>query len=206
MTIGFDLDLTLVDSRPGIAATYRALSEVDGVPIDVDAVVRRIGPPLEHELAYWYPAAEVPAAVDRYRALYRLHAITPSLALPGAAEAFAAVRAAGGTVIVVTAKKGELADLHLRHLGLVPAEVYGLAWADGKAEALRGAGALAFVGDHAADMAAARTAGVLGIGVPTGPCSPADLIDAGADVVLKDLRDFPAWLSQIRVGHEVSGS
>jgi phosphoglycolate phosphatase len=105
MTIGFDLDLTLVDSRPGIAATYRALSEVDGVPIDVDAVVRRIGPPLEHELAYWYPAAEVPAAVDRYRALYRLHAITPSLALPGAAEAFAAVRAAGGTVIVVTAKK-----------------------------------------------------------------------------------------------------
>jgi phosphoglycolate phosphatase len=206
LTIGFDLDLTLVDSRPGIAATFRALGAADGVRIDVDAVVRRIGPPLEHELAHWYPADEVPAAVDRYRALYRRHAITPSPALPGAAEALAGVRAAGGTAVVVTAKKGDLAWLHLRHLGLAPAEVYGLAWADGKAAALRRAGALAFVGDHVADMAAARTAGVLAIGVPTGPCSPAELTGAGAEVVLRDLRDFPAWLTQIRVGHEVSGS
>jgi phosphoglycolate phosphatase len=206
ITIGFDLDLTLVDSRPGIAATYRALSAADGVPIDVDAVVRRIGPPLEQELAHWYPAGEVPAAVERYRALYPRHAITSSPALPGAAEAVAAVRAAGGTVVVITAKKTALAELHLRHLGLAPAHLYGLAWANGKADALREANALAFVGDHVADMAAARTAGVLAIGVATGPCSPAELRAAGAELVLRDLRDFPGWLTQIRVGHEVSGS
>jgi phosphoglycolate phosphatase len=108
-------------------------------------------------------------------------------------------------VLVLTAKKDELADLHLRHLGLVPDELRGLAWADGKAAALRAAGALAYVGDHVADMAAARAAGVLGIGVTTGPCTAAELGTAGADVVLADLRRFPAVLARIRLGRGVSG-
>jgi phosphoglycolate phosphatase len=204
-TVGFDLDMTLVDSRPGIAATYRALSARTGVLIDVELATGRLGPPLEHELAEWFPAGQVAAAADTYRALYPSHAIEPTVALPGAAEAFAAVRAAGGQVLVVTAKKGELARLHLRHLDLVAAEVHGLAWAAGKAEVLRAAGALAYVGDHIADMAAARSAGVFGVGVASGSCSPGELAKAGADVVLDDLRGFPPLLAQIRLGRGVSG-
>jgi phosphoglycolate phosphatase len=206
VNVGFDMDMTLVDSRPGIGATFRELGARDDVPIDVEAVVGRLGPPLEHEISRWYPPDAVPAAVLRYRALYPTHAIGPSPALPGAAEAFAAVRAAGGRVIVVTAKKDDLAWLHLRHLDLVPDEVYGLAWEDGKARALRAAGVVAYVGDHVADIASARAAGALAVGVPSGPCSAAELAEAGADVVLDDLRAFPAWLAQIRVGRGVSGS
>ncbi|OLB75512.1 MAG: haloacid dehalogenase [Actinobacteria bacterium 13_2_20CM_2_71_6] len=200
ITVGFDLDMTLVDSRPGIAATCRALSAQTRVHIDTDAVVSRLGPPLEHEMAYWYPAEQVPSAVARYRALYPMHAIVPSRTLPGAVEAIAAVHAAGGRVLVVTAKIGELAELHLRHLGLAIDEVRGLAWADGKAQALREAGAVAYVGDHVADMKAARAAGVYGVGVRTGPCSAAELAEAGADVVLPDLRGFPPLLAQIALG------
>jgi phosphoglycolate phosphatase len=202
--VGFDLDMTLVDSRPGIAAAFRRLAELDGVPIDVEAAIGRLGPPLEDELSHWYPPDEVAGAVARYRALYPTYAVEPSPALPGGAEAFAAVREAGGRVIVVTAKKTELAWLHLRHLDLIPAEVYGLAWLDGKARALREAGASAFVGDHIADMASARAAEVLAVGVVTGPCSRAELAEAGADVVLDDLRGFPPWLARIRVGRGVS--
>ena len=33
-TVGFDLDMTLIDSRPGIAATYQELSARTGVAID----------------------------------------------------------------------------------------------------------------------------------------------------------------------------
>jgi len=203
-TVGFDLDMTLVDSRPGIAATFRLLSQLTGVEIDTALVVSRLGPPLEHEMANWYPPADVGLAVDRYRTLYPEHAVAPSPALPGAAEAIDAVHAAGGRVLVLTAKKGELAELHLRHLGMVADEVRGLAWADGKAAALRAAGALAYVGDHVADMAAARAAGVVGIGVTTGPCSAAELVDAGADAVLADLRGFPSLLARIRLGRGVS--
>ena len=203
-TVGFDLDMTLVDSRPGIAAAFRQLSALTGVPIDADLAVTRLGPPLEHEIAHWYPAEQVPAAVDRYRALYPDHAVAPSPALPGAAEALEAVRAAGGRVLVLTAKKGELADLHLRHLGLVADELRGLAWADGKAAALRESHAVAYVGDHVADVAAARAAGVFAVGVTTGPCSMAELVEAGADAVLSDLRGFPALLAQILLGRRVS--
>ena len=56
MTVGFDLDMTLVDSRPGIRASMRALTEETGVPVDVDVVINRLGPKLEWELAHWFPA------------------------------------------------------------------------------------------------------------------------------------------------------
>ena len=101
--VGFDLDMTLVDSRPGIAATYRALSARTGVFVDADAAVARLGPPLAHEMANWFPPDQVDAAVTAYRQLYPAHAIEPSHPLPGAADALAAVRKSGGRTLVVTA-------------------------------------------------------------------------------------------------------
>jgi phosphoglycolate phosphatase len=203
-TVGFDLDMTLIDSRPGIAATYRALCEATGVPVDIDLVVSRLGPPLEQEMAHWFPADQVAGAIARYRALYPVHAIAPSRLLPGAAEAVAAVRERGGRVMVITAKRTDLARLHLEHLGLAVDGVEGLAWKEGKARALLAAGAIGYVGDHVADMAAAVAAGVPGIGVSTGPCSAAELAAAGAKFVLSDLTLFANCLADIRVGPEVS--
>ncbi|MGW5985835.1 HAD family hydrolase [Streptomyces anulatus] len=195
LTVGFDLDMTLVDSRPGIAAAYRALSAETGVPIDVDLVVSRIGPPLETELAHWFPADRVAAAADRYREIYPDHAIAPSTALAGARESVAAVRALGGRAIVVTAKYEPNAKLHLAHLGIEPDTVVGWLWAEAKGEALREHGAQVYVGDHTGDVRGARVAGALSVAVTTGPCDAAELRTAGADVVLEDLTGFPAWLA-----------
>src|SRR5439155_14394852 len=118
-----------------------------GVHIDAEAAVARLGPPLEFELARWFPAAEVPAAVEAYRALYPAYAITPSVPVPGAAAAVDAVRARGGRVIVITAKKGPLARLHLDHHGLAVDALVGLAWAEGKTAALREHRVVLYVGD-----------------------------------------------------------
>jgi phosphoglycolate phosphatase-like HAD superfamily hydrolase len=41
--VGFDLDLTLIDSRPQILASFRELSEETGVAIDVDVIAARLG-------------------------------------------------------------------------------------------------------------------------------------------------------------------
>ncbi|MBW3705654.1 HAD family hydrolase [Streptomyces griseus] len=194
-TVGFDLDMTLVDSRPGIAAAFRVLSAETGVPIDVDLVVNRLGPPLETELAHWFPADRVPAAAARYRELYPDHAIAPCTALPGARESVAAVRALGGRAIVVTAKFATHAKLHLAHLGIEPDTVDGWLWAEAKGEALREHGAQVYVGDHTGDVRGARVAGALSVAVTTGPCDAAELRTAGADVVLEDLTGFPAWLA-----------
>ncbi|MFI2368274.1 HAD family hydrolase [Streptomyces sp. NPDC018833] len=193
-TVGFDLDMTLIDSRPGIHAAYRALSAETGVWIDADLAVTRLGPPLEQELACWFPDELIQEMGDRYREIYPEHAIAPTLAMPGAREAVEAVRALGGRAIVVTAKHEPNAKLHLAHLGIDPDEVVGWLWAEAKAEALREHGASVYVGDHIGDVRGARVAGALSVAVPTGPCDADELREAGADVILDDLTAFPDWL------------
>ncbi|QLE73488.1 HAD family hydrolase [Streptomyces rectiverticillatus] len=193
-TVGFDLDLTLVDSRPGIRAAYASLVAATGTAIDIDLVVSRIGPPLEQELAHWFPEERVAEAAALYVAAYPEHGITPSPALPGAREAVAAVREQGGRAVVVTAKNARNARLHLDHLGIEPDVLVGSLWAEAKAGALREHGADVYVGDHVGDVRGARAAGALSVAVTTGPCGAQELRAAGADVVLPGLADFPGWL------------
>jgi phosphoglycolate phosphatase len=200
--VGFDLDMTLIDSRPGIRAAWLALSARTGVYVDADLAITRLGPPLRQEMGHWFPADQVDQAVTEYRALYPDYAVTPSPPTPGAREALAAVRSLGLRVVVVTSKLGRLAHLHLDHLGLPADEVAGDLFAEGKAAALIEYGVRWYVGDHVGDMVAARTAGVPGIGVATGPCSADDLRTAGAAYVLPDLTGFPALLREIAVGPE----
>ncbi|MFF3503657.1 HAD family hydrolase [Streptomyces sp. NPDC003247] len=194
-TVGFDLDMTLIDSRPGIHATYTALAERTGVHIDADLAVTRLGPPLAEELAHWFPAERIADVAGLYRELYPSYAIIPTLAMAGAREAVEAVHAAGGRVVVVTAKWEPNAKLHLEHLGIDADAVVGDLWAEQKAAALREHGAGVYVGDHVGDVRGARAAGALAVSVATGPCGAEDLAGAGADVVLPDLTAFPDWLT-----------
>lgn len=194
LTVGFDLDMTLIDSRPGIREAYRALAAETGTHIDADLAITRLGPPLEQELRHWFPEERIQEMGDRYREIYPTYAIAPSLAMPGAPEAVAAVRSHGGRAIVVTAKHEPNAKLHLAHLGIEADAVIGWLWAEAKAEALIEHDAAVYVGDHTGDVRGARTADALSVAVATGPCDAAELRAAGADVVLTDLTEFPAWL------------
>ncbi|MER6530383.1 HAD family hydrolase [Streptomyces sp. NPDC001508] len=198
LTVGFDLDMTLIDSRPGIHACYTALAERTGTHIDADLAITRLGPPLADELVNWFPAEQVAPMADLYREMYPAIAIAATPAMPGAREAIAAVRASGGRAIVVTAKYEPNAKLHLSHLGMEPDAVVGDLWAERKAEALREHGASVYVGDHVGDVRGARTAGALSVAVATGPCDAEELRGAGADVVLDDLSAFPRWLTGYR--------
>lgn len=192
-TIGFDLDMTLIDSRPGIRAVYELLRDQTGVFIDVDLVVSRLGPPLAWELGHWFPAEHVPAMADRYRAMYPEVAVPRIVAMPGALEALLAAGEVG-RAIVVTAKHAPNALLHLDHLRLPHDAVVGDAWRDQKAAALVREAADTYVGDHVHDMDAARIAGVVAIAVTTGPSSAADLTSAGADHVVDSLAAVPTLL------------
>ncbi|MGW2691050.1 HAD family hydrolase [Streptomyces sp. NPDC001296] len=196
LTVGFDLDMTLIDSRPGIHACYRELSARTGTYIDADLAITRLGPPLVDELVNWFPAERIDEMADLYRAMYPAVAIAATPALTGAREAIEAVRAAGGRAIVVTAKYEPNAKLHLEHLGIEPDEVIGDLWAEQKAEALLEHAAGVYVGDHVGDVRGARKARAYSVAVATGPCPAEELRAAGADVVLADLTEFPAWLTE----------
>lgn len=194
LVVGFDLDMTLVDSRPGIYATFVRLIAETGAPIDPDVAIARLGPPLEQELAAWVPADQIDALADRYRELYGEIGIAGTTALPGAAGALAAVRVAGGTTLVVTAKYGPNAHKCLAHTELAVDHVVGSRHGPQKGEALHEHGAAIYVGDTLPDIHAAHVAGAVAVAVPSGPVSFEELTDAGADVVLASLVGFPAWL------------
>jgi phosphoglycolate phosphatase len=194
LVVGFDLDMTLIDSRPGIAATLTALAEETGTTIDADLAVSRLGPPLEDEMARWFPADEVPAVSDRYRELYADLGVPGICLLDGAADSVAAVRAARGRVVVVTAKFEPNAVACLDYVGLAVDAVCGWRHGPDKGVALAEHGAAVYVGDTPTDVAGARGVGIVAVGVATGPHSPGELHAAGADGVLDSLTEFPAWL------------
>ena len=147
LVVGFDLDMTLVDSRPGIAATIAALAAETGTRIDADVVVGRLGPPLEDEMAHWFPSDAVPAVSDRFRELYADVGVPGTVLLDGAAESVAAVRSAGGGVVVVTAKFESNAVACLDHVGLAVDAVCGWRHGPDKGLALAEHGATVYVGD-----------------------------------------------------------
>jgi phosphoglycolate phosphatase len=191
--VGFDLDMTLIDSRRAILASYAELARETATAIDLDQVDCRLGIKLEDEVAFWFPPGECAVAAQIYRKHYVRLAPELTTALPGAAEALAAVRAAGERVAILTAKHPISVEPSLRAVGLAADELFTFVHGPEKAAVLRRLDAAAYVGDTPPDMAAAVQAGTRGVGVTTGSFAVADLADAGAEVVLHSLEQFPGW-------------
>ncbi|MFC5286964.1 HAD family hydrolase [Actinokineospora guangxiensis] len=195
MVVGFDLDMTLIDARPGMVAVMRTLAEESGLPLDAEHFGANLGPPLDEVLrGFEAPEERIPALVARWRELYPRVVISATTPMPGAADALAAVHALGGRTMVVTGKHGPNASLHVEHFGWRVDVVVGGLWAAAKGDVLREHGAAVYVGDHEGDVLGAKAAGALAVAVPTGPCDADMLLAAGADVVLADLTEFPDWL------------
>jgi phosphoglycolate phosphatase-like HAD superfamily hydrolase len=195
--VGFDLDMTLIDSRRAILASFASVAADTGVAIDPAGVTSRLGIKLEDELAYWFPPGEIAEAVRVYRAHYLRLAGPLTSRLPGAAEALAAVRAAGAPAVVITAKYELTARLSLEGVGLSADELFADAHGPEKGAILKAIGAAVYVGDTPADMAAAAAAGAHAVGVATGSFTAADLRAAGAADVLSSLADFPPLYRKI---------
>lgn len=198
--LGFDLDMTLVDSRPGLVETLAALERECGEPRlshpgTVDAL---FASNVDLAFAEWFGPERSPVLADRFRDLYASVGVVGTDLLPGAQEAVATARAAGVRVIVVTAKFGPNAVRCLDHVALAVDAVFGRLHGTQKSEVLRAHGAFAYLGDTTADMVAARTAGATAVGVTTGPANADELWAAGAEVVLSSLAEFPAWWATSR--------
>ena len=198
LTVGFDLDMTLVDSAPGIRASMSALALETGVPIDADVVISRLGPKLEWEIAQWFPEDQVEHMCERYRAHYWDHCVGDgTLLLGGARAAVKAVHDDRGQAVVITAKSEALAIRCLGSVGLHVDAIVGHVHGDEKRDALIEHAAGIYVGDTVTDIKSALDASVIAVGVATGPDDTRTLLGAGADIVLDSLAEFPAWLATI---------
>ncbi len=193
--VGFDLDLTLVDTRARILAAAVAAFTDLGADVPAEAIVPHLGIPLADKVAALAPDLDVAAFVAAYRDHYHRPDAPPAPAMPGALAALTAVRAAGERTLVVTAKVGWMGEQAVAEAGLVPQldAIHGDLFATAKAGALLAEDAWAYVGDHPGDIAAARAADAIAVAVATGAHDETALRAAGADVVLASLLDFVPW-------------
>jgi phosphoglycolate phosphatase len=193
--IGFDLDMTLVDSADAIVDAVAHTFRRYGVEIDEPAVRATVGLPLDRVFPDYIPTVPYAEALEVYRARYLSHGLAMQTLLPGAREALERTTADGYRIAVISAKK----DTHVRavlvEVGLdeLVSDVIGERFAETKSDALRELGALVYVGDHVGDITGALGAGAVAVGVATGPTSAADLAAAGADVVLDDLTGYSGF-------------
>ena len=193
--IGFDLDMTLVDSADAIVDAIEHTCRAYGVEIDDAAVRAGVGLPLDRVFPDYIPDVPYADALELYRARYLSHGLAMQVLLPGARESLEAVAGDGGRILVVSAKKDSHVRAVLEEVGLshlVP-DIVGERFAETKSDALREAGASVYVGDHVGDVLGARGAGAVAVAVATGPTSREELVRAGADVVLDDLTGFVGW-------------
>jgi phosphoglycolate phosphatase len=195
LVVGFDLDMTLIDPRRGVRSAMSKLASETGAPIDVDYIADHLGPPLEMALAPWFADERLEQACARYRKLREAVLETETEAIPGAVEAVAAVRELEGRVVVVTAKYEPHAIIELRAVGIDVDAVVGWRYGAQKGVALLEHGAHIYVGDHPADVVAARTGKTVSVVVASGGSSADDLRAAGPDVALSSLFEFPRWLT-----------
>ena len=197
LVVGFDLDMTLVDSRRGIVECMQRVLDARGVTATDEQLWPLIGAPLLDNLALFLPADQVEDAADDYRADYLVRALEVTVPLPRALDLVRAIHAADGTVLVVSAKHPTAVRATLEHVGITPDVVVGDLFAHDKSGPLREHGATSYVGDHAGDMQAARTAGVTAVGVTSGPADAEALRTAGADLVVDDLTELVPRLAEL---------
>jgi phosphoglycolate phosphatase len=205
----FDLDGTLLDSRPGIVGSLRWTLAARGHTLAADEDLDwMIGPPmretLQQLLARWNdPGLE--AAMALYRRRYMEVGVFDAAPFPGIADVLDAFAAAGWSLLLATAKRTETARIMLRHFGLADAfaRVYGSE--DGgrfdtkpelvahilAAEAIAPPRAV-MIGDRHYDIEGAHACGLPGIGVAWGYGGREELTAAGADAIAAAPSELPA--------------
>lgn len=195
-TVGFDLDMTLVDSADGIADALQKVFSDHGVEVRRDDVLATIGLPLDMVFPMWLPDESYEQLLDEYRDHYGRHGIPRTRLLPGARDAVDAVHEAGGRVVVVSAKKKDFVDRVVAVVELPVDATHGYLFAEHKGRVLLEEGASVYVGDHEGDIRAARAADAVAVVVLTGPMTRDELEPHQPDVILEDLNGFRPWLQR----------
>lgn len=197
LVVGFDLDLTLVDSHERIVSSYLAAFSRLGCPGITEAdLLPHLGLTLTHVSTLLAPDLDSEEVVQAYREHYDRPGAPPTQPMAGAQGALKAVHDLGGRSLVVSAKQVVRVRSAVAEAGLADRldVLYGDLFGEAKAGALIAEQATLYVGDHPGDMVAAKVAKCHALGVTTGSNDATALCNAGADDTIASLEAFPGWL------------
>ena len=215
----FDLDGTLIDSAPGILATFKKTFETFGLAVDEQRLRPFLGPPLRSSMAQLLPQSRVEQAVETYRELYKIHGLDGCAPYEGVPEMLRMLRQAGFAVCVATSKPRPVALRVLRHFGLEQAFDYiGGASMDASLDTktavmqlVLGQPQLAgrrsvMVGDRENDMQGARDCALPAVGALYGYGSAQELAPFSPVFCAQDVHALCAWLLAHRACEEGAGA
>jgi phosphoglycolate phosphatase len=213
LSILFDLDGTVVDSKPGILASCSAALRALGHRPDSLDIGNLIGPPLEEvltEVLGRFGDDRVAEAVLAYRDHYGTAGFLETTVYPGLVAVLDQLVALKAKLYVATSKRSVFAEQILEHLGLIDlfAGVHGSEpggaidrKADLIADVLRrhelSADRCLMVGDRRQDAEGARANGVSTVGVLWGYGDRDELESAG----VMHIAAYPGELIQIAEAH-----
>lgn len=209
----FDLDGTLVDPGPGVAASVRAATRSLRLPTPDDGTLRRfIGPPVQEGFAELLGLGpeQTQAAIRVFRDHYTDVGLFDCQGYPGIRELLQCLVGEGYELAVATSKPEGFAFRVLDHTGLLGwfGNVHG-ATLDGKVRhkeqivraALDRSGVphdrAVLIGDRALDVAGAAACGVPCIGAAWGYQEEGELAAAGAAGIAEQPRDVPALIDRL---------
>lgn len=214
LTVLFDLDGTLTDSRAGITASIRhALGRVGRACPDDDALATYIGPPLRGTLSTLLDSKDpalIEEALAHYRTRYDDVGLFENRVYDGVPEMLHTTARLARSMYVATAKPRQAAIRIVGHFDLAGhfAGVYGAEPGgrfDAKIDLLAHliesaviqAATAVMVGDRASDILAAKVNGVRSIGALWGYGDSGELADAGADLLCASPRALASCLGRL---------
>jgi phosphoglycolate phosphatase len=203
-----DLDGTLSDSRPGIAACFRfMLGELGHDPAKAGDLTWAVGPPIGvsiGQLLAQYGDDRVAQGLTVYRARYSEVGLYDCTVYPGVRAMLDALRDAGWVMCIATSKRRDFAERVMDHLELrgYVRSVYGAepgGGLDRKQDLLAhilgregfAAADTVMLGDRLHDIEAAKTNGLRSIGALWGYGGRAELEEAGAGAIAETPQDVP---------------
>lgn len=212
-TILFDLDGTLINSKPGITKCAQYALEAFGVTEpDVDKLECFIGPPLVYSFQkfYGFSPEKAKEAVVKYRERYHKVGIFECELYPEVESVLKRIKEMGYRVALASSKPEISCNRILEHFGLDGYfdEVVG-ATLDGKIdnkisvlrEVLRrleitDLSQLCLVGDTSFDVLGAKEAGIACIGVTYGFGSYEELLENGAVAICGSMREVGDYIAE----------
>jgi HAD superfamily hydrolase (TIGR01549 family) len=204
----FDVDGTLADSLPVCLSAFReAIHTATGRELSDAEIVARFGPTEEGMIQRLVPSGWE-ACLATYLEAYRRAIARHPASLPLMAEALERLRARGVWLGVVTGKGLRSAILTLDHLGLAgyfDVVEAGSPTGNVKPTSIRrvlahwglGGDRVAYVGDSASDVQAAREAGVAPLGAAWVPTTDAAALRAAGPLETFDsVQGFLRWIEE----------
>ena len=206
----FDLDGTLTDPYEGITRSFQYALEAFGVEEKQENLKKVIGPPLIDAFMefYGFSREKGELAVAKYRERFSQVGLFENAVYPGIPEMLDALKNAGKTICLATAKPEVFAKRILEKFDLakyfsvvVGAELNGVRnyKKDVIAEVLSqlgnpSLGDVLMIGDRKQDVEGAKACGVAALGVRFGYAEPGELENAGCQIYAETVEDLTGYL------------